>query len=424
MTRRTPHCSCWKWVATAIRCAAVVLLGLLAADGLGTRIAWGQSDRSVGQDSGTAEKIRFATFNVSLNRQRPGKLSDDLASGTSVQAQKLAAIIQEVRPDVLLLCEFDYEPSGRAIRAFHDLYLARSQEGREPLMYPHHYSAPVNTGVPTGMDLNQNGSTDDADDAFGYGKFPGQYGMLVFSRFEFDPAEVRTFQLFRWIDLPNAKLPRNPDGSSYYPAAALELLRLSSKSHWGLPLRIRGETVHLLAAHPTPPAFDGPEQRNRLRNSAEIRLWADYIDPQRSGYLKDDQGRAGGLPERAKFVIVGDLNSDPIDGDGRGILQLLEHPLVGRNPAPTSRGAVEAAGQSPQFNRHHQAPAEQDTADFSVPRGPGNLRVDYVLPSHNLRYLAGGVFWPAADELGHDLVDATDHRLVWADITLDPSDSN
>jgi hypothetical protein len=29
-----------------------------------------------------------------------------------------------------------------------------------------------------------------------------------------------------------------------------------------------------------------------------------------------------------------------------------------------------------------------------------------------------GVFWPAAGEPGHDLVDLSDHRMVWMDVEL------
>src|SRR2546430_1237691 len=78
-------------------------------------------------------------------------------------------------------------------------------------------------------------------------------------------------------------------GEGFYSDEELEALRLSSKSHWDVPVRTgRGETVHLLAAHPTPPGFDGPEQRNVLRNHDEIRFWADYVDPRAGGYIYDD----------------------------------------------------------------------------------------------------------------------------------------
>ena len=42
-------------------------------------------------------------------------------------------------------------------------------------------------------------------------------------------------------------------------AAEREVFRLSSKSHWDVPLRVGGEVVHFLVSHPTPPVFDGPD---------------------------------------------------------------------------------------------------------------------------------------------------------------------
>jgi hypothetical protein len=187
----------------------------------------------------------------------------------------------------------------------------------------------------------------------------------------------------------------------------------------------------LLVSHPTPPGFDGPEDRNGRRNHDEIRLWADYIDPARSAYLYDDRGQRGGLAPGASFVIAGDLNADPLDGGSiRGAIdQLLEHPRVHREAAtgrltPRSQGAVEAARRQGGANRTQAGEAALDTADFSD-RGNsvGNLRVDYVLPSADLEVCASGVYWPRPDDPEFSLVNddasaSSDHRLVWIDLAL------
>ena len=55
-----------------------------------------------------------------------------------------------------------------------------------------------------------------------------------------------------------------------------------------------------------------------------------------------------------------------------------------------------------------------DTADFSD-TSPGNLRVDYVLPSADLTVCASGVVWPT-EETGPAM--SSDHRLVWIDVAL------
>ncbi|MEE2842998.1 MAG: endonuclease/exonuclease/phosphatase family protein, partial [Planctomycetota bacterium] len=44
--------------------------------------------------------VRFATFNVSMNRGGSGELLADLQAGESEQIKKVAAVIRIVRPDV------------------------------------------------------------------------------------------------------------------------------------------------------------------------------------------------------------------------------------------------------------------------------------------------------------------------------------
>lgn len=54
-----------------------------------------------------AEPIRVATFNASLSRKGPGLLLRDIQVGKNKQLRNVIAIIQTVRPDILLLNEFD-----------------------------------------------------------------------------------------------------------------------------------------------------------------------------------------------------------------------------------------------------------------------------------------------------------------------------
>ena len=365
-----------------------------------------------------SEPIRVATFNTSLNRPAAGQLANDLRDGNDAQAWQVAAIVQRVRPDVLLLNEFDYDPQnpGGSWRLFQNLYLAVDQDGQQGIRYPHHFVAPVNTGLPSGFDWDKDGT----EDGFGHGAFPGQYGMLVASRYPIDRDAVRTFQHFLWKDMPQAMLPADPEtGSDYYGPAELMAFRLSSKSHWDVPIRIGDSTVHFLVCHPTPPVFDGPEDRNGSRNHDEIRLFADYIAPRRSPYIYDDQRRFGGLPPDAAFIIAGDLNADPDDGDSAefAVRQLIEHPRIRSTPVPSSRGGIEQAQVQAEANAQHVGDAAYDTGDFPD-QNVGNLRVDYVLPSRNLDVLDAGVYWPASSQSGFALVAASDHRLVWVDVRL------
>ena len=367
--------------------------------------------------------VRFASFNVSHHRKHSGDLAEHLSSGHNRKSQQVAEILQIVRPDVVLLNEFDFEESRMAAKHFTTLYLEVSQNGQPPIEYPHTYSASVNTGIDSGLDLNHDGKTGSAADCYGYGDHPGQYGMLVLSKYPFDKEHVRTLQKFLWKDMPNANLPVDPKSKRpYYSKAELDVFRLSSKSHWDIPIRIRDQTIHFLAAHPTPPVFDGPEDRNGKRNHDEIRLFADYVDPQRSGYLYDDERQFGGLGRDASFVIAGDYNADPVDGDSSAfaIRQLTNHPLIDATMTPTSDGAKEQSQKQGGANKSHQGNPKHDTADFGDRgRGSGNLRIDYVLPSKNLRPKNGGVFWPRSDRDEFKLIDASDHRLVWLDVALD-----
>ena len=78
------------------------------------------------------------------------------------------------------------------------------------------------------------------------------------------------------------------------------MLRLSSKSHWDVPVRVGAAVIHFLVCHPTPPVFDGPEDRNGARNSDEIRFWSDYIAG--AQYIHEDAGVKGGLANDAHFA--------------------------------------------------------------------------------------------------------------------------
>lgn len=360
--------------------------------------------------------LRVATFNTSLNAERPGELIEQLRAG-SANARKIAAVIQRQRPDLVLLNEFDYDATGVAARLFQQDYLAIGQHGEQPIEYPYQFTAEVNTGVPSGLDLDDDGDSEGPADAWGFGAHPGQYGMLVLSRHPIDAQAVRSFRLLRWAALPGAKRPMRPDGNTpYYSDATWQQLRLSSKSHWDVPVQTPFGRLHFLVSHPTPPAFQGPERRNSLRNFDEIRLWAEYLGATDAPWLVDDAGRCGGLPADARFVIAGDQNADPLDGASLpgAIQQLLEHPRVLRQPAPRSAGAVAAGAHDRGVNLGHRSDPAEDTSSFSA--GVGNLRVDYVLPSIGFDIVASGVFWPLPGEPGSDWLDASDHRMVWVDL--------
>lgn len=358
-----------------------------------------------------AKTIRVCSYNVALAQSSEGRLAALLRGGASSSAKRVAEVVQLIQPDVLLLNEFDYDANGTGMTRMNDLYFNVSQKGLDPQNYPHRYAAISNTGIHSGFDLDNDGEVDDSPgdqsyggDAFGFGEFPGKFAMAVFSKYPIDLEAVRTFEEVLWKDIPGALLPPDPEDSdndgdltSFYTEEDLGVFRISSKSHWDLPIQVLGTTFHFLVSHPTPPVFDGAEDRNGRRNHDEIRLWADYLTPGAAEYL------GGGLAADARFVVAGDQNADPTRGDSidGAINQLLEHPRVAGDFVPERTGAVTPS------NRF-------DTATF-------RLRVDYVLPSKAGFSIEGGaVFWPTGNQDGANAVTVSDHRPVYLDLKLVP----
>ena len=423
-----------------------------------------------------ADSVRFATFNASLNRDASGQLLSDLsnplATGVSStvskriqQAHNVAEIIQRVNPDILLVNEFDFDQNGvagtssvpsalgyssNAAQLFQDNYLSASHGNAvrgttSGIEFAYRYTPTTNTGLASGFDLNNNGVVAGGDDAYGFGNFAGQYGFTIYSKYEI--VSVRTFQTFKWKDMPGNLLTNDPslganNLANYYSPAEIDALRLSSKNHVDVTVRINGQDVHFLTAHPTPPTFDGSEDKNGKRNHDEIKFWADYING--ADYIYDDQGGTGGLAAGAKFVIAGDYNADPLDGDSfaSAINQLLTDPLINTSVTPESAGGIQAATDphnNGSANQSQSGDPRYDTADFSD-SAPGNLRVDYVLPSANLDIEGAGIFWPTdgnqsdTNNTGElfDLVGtynnvglyaglpSSDHKSVYVDVTINP----
>jgi hypothetical protein len=344
-------------------------------------------------EAALAETLRFATWNVDMSRDGPGLLLRDiLAREPDVIAA--AAVLAQTQPDVILLTGFDYDLGGAALAAFADL------AGETGAAYPHRLAFAPNAGLATGLDLDGDGRAGGPRDAQGYGEFAGQGGMALLSRLPLDDAAHRDFSAFLWRDLPGA-IP---------PDDMVPMQRLSSVGHWDLAIRLPdGRRVRLWAWHATPPVFDGPEDRNGRRNHDEAAFWLRYLD-----------GDLPVSPEEAPFVLMGDANLDPADGDGRpeALLELLGHPRI-IDPAPRSAGGPAAAIRDGGANAGHRGDAALDTADWrDGPEDPGNLRVDYVLPSAEWRVLDAGVWWPEAEPEAGIAALASRHRVVWVDVEL------
>lgn len=373
--------------------------------------------------------VRIATFNIEDVRQ------EDVVRSDNPRLKAVAEVIQRIGPNILFLNEIAYDmpgapgfkegdqPGQNAAR-FIENYLSIPQApGLTPIRYKA-FMAPVNTGLFSGMDLDNDGKVTDSfpvppgtkpdgwpgpqtaggraygNDCWGFGTFPGQYGMalLVDERLTIDDAHVRTFQNLPWDYVTGNLIPNKADGTPWFTEEEKAVARLSSKSHWDVPVKLpNGSELHVFCSHPTPPVFDGPEDRNGRRNHDEIRFWMDYItnDP----YIVDDNSKYGGFGSDAPFVIVGDLNADPKKGDSfkNPIAKLLSTRRVTRDFTPKSD--VEIAGLEP-----------TDTSMFK-------MRVDYVLPSKELKVTDGGI-WRAMPSTGANGKFPSDHFPVWIDVVV------
>ena len=209
-------------------------------------------------------------------------------------------MIAKAKPDILALQGLDWDHDQLALNALAD---ALGQAGQA---FPHRLALRPNTGLRTGLDHDGDGRIYGPRDAQGFGRYPGQGGMAILSRFPIDRAAVQDFTPLLWADLPGADLPR-VDGHLFPSDDIYAVQRLSSVGHWDVPLVIGDTRLRLLTFHASPPVFDGPEDRNGRRNADEIRFWRLYLD----GAIP------GRTPPADQFVILGDANLDPVDGDGR-----------------------------------------------------------------------------------------------------------
>ena len=320
---------------------------------------------------------RLATYNTGLGRDGPGLLLKDILD-QDADILALAEVIGTVSPDILLLTGFDNDFQNRAINAFN---------GLEGLGYPFIYAPLGNAGAQSGLDIDGNGYQRDWNDAWGFGRFEGAEGMALLSRFPV--VSSRRFDTLKWQDF--GPVPRNPNGTAFYGDDLWPQLRLASHSLWDVELALPSGPLRIIAAHPTPPVFDGEEDANGHRNAAEISFLARYLSGEP---FRDDSGLSAPL-STPFFAVLADLNADPERGDSRpdALRGLLASPHL-QDPRPLATTTGSAA----------------TTAWDS----PANMRVDYVLPSAALTVLGSGVFWPADSTLLEAA--ETSHRLVWVDI--------
>lgn len=307
-----------------------------------------------------AEGLRLALWQAGLSRAGPGLLLRDALREPGRDDPQIAALratLDRADADVLVLLAVDWDARLAALAAV-NAGLARP--------YPHLFALAPNTGVATGLDMDGDGRLGGPRDAQGYGRFAGQAGMAVLSRYPLGTAQ--DFSQLLWRDLPGAVLPVL-DGAPFPSAAAQAVQRLSTVGHWAVPVDTPAGRLHLLVSHPTPPIFDGPEDRNGLRNHDEARFWMQFLD---GGY---------GTPDGAP-VLMTEAGIDPARDQHRpDALRALLGDARLQDPLPG-----------------------ETTTEW---KGVGAVRSSFILPAASLRVTDAGVIRDAV---------ASRHALVWVDV--------
>ena len=340
------------------------------------------------------DTLRIATLHTDLSRDGPALLLRDILKGDDPQIAALCQVMADVRPDIVVLQDVDFDLNLHALRALRDSI------ARDGPLYPHLFARQPNSGLFSGLDMDGDGRLGEPEDAMGYGEFAGEGGMAILSRWPMDEAGAQDFTQFLWRDLPGALLPLRADGTPFPSRDVQAQMRLASVGQWVVPVQMPDATLHLLTFHANTPVFDGPQDRNGRRNHDELRFWLHYLD-----------GALGPAPKE-RFVLLGDANQDPQDGEGikDAIRALLADPRL-QDPAPRRSGPAP-------HDPSHQSDPRHDTVAWPMPV-PGHLRVSYILPSSDWHVVASGVHWPDdATPQGAIAAAASRHRMVWVDLAL------
>lgn len=360
----------------------------------------------------TPEKVRIAQFN--LREMTTYKLMTQ----TDVQANAAAEIIARFSPDILSINELQFDIQGIPSASSPGAPSNTSWGGfnvpgaENPKRLGDRVHA---AGGPSYENLFQSvgnsgfywqGSTLGLDWYIlrGWGEFPGRFNTAILSRFPILVDQVRVIADFAWEDLPDNKiaLMKTETGIDVPPGFPLFEKALNI-----VPVQLGDVVLHLVLLHPVAPAFD---PINTYRNYDELHALRLFLDGQLPGVEP--------LPADAKFVIIGDLNADPEEGDsiGGAIQQILSHPDV-TNVFPAGSGTK---GKGGKYNSYLSGCGRDDGSTVTDPGAKYQMQLDYVLPSKNLgEPLDSLLFWPnhTTDPEDFELrCQASDHSFLYVDL--------
>lgn len=297
----------------------------------------------------------------------------DIQRGKDAQLIALAEILQSVRPDVLVLTKVDFDAELQTAKALQSF-----------LNFEYSFALPPNSMTPSALDLDGDGKS---GDRFTWVRYAGEGAMLLLSQHPILPH----FHLndLLWKDVPEALMPIRADATPFPSPAAQEVMPIVGQGLWVVQIGERTEdSFTLVAFQNQTPVFDGPEDMNGLRSSAQLGLLSKVMD-----------GTYGAFPDQ-RFALIGNSNLDPNRGQGdrEAMRALLRDPRL-QDPMPSSPLGDDAT-------------AIWDKA--------GNMRVSYILPSKDWIVPRAAVVWPSEGPLHIAAEQASRHRLIWMDLTPSP----
>ena len=216
--------------------------------------------------------VRFSTFNASLNRSNAGDLVADLSTPGNQQAANVAEI----------------DPAGPARRAAGQRVRLRPggaaacsrpttcpcpTTASAPIDYPYRYIAPSRTpGSPRATTSTTTDRSVAPTTPSGSASSPGQFGMAVYSKYPIDDRQgpdVPALPVEGHAGRAASRRPAHCRSADWYSPAELGVFRLSSKSHWDLPIQHRRADRPLPGEPPDAAgvrrASGGPQRASQLR---------------------------------------------------------------------------------------------------------------------------------------------------------------
>lgn len=358
---------------------------------------------------------RIAQFNLR-------ELSTDKIVATShPQVDAAAKIVARFHPDVVCLNEMQFDianvptsgmPGAKSAKpgtfstaeSNATRIAARIAAENPEAIYPYALITVGNSGFAWS---GPRPSTEPGSDWYslrGWGEYRGRFNTIVLSKFPIVTDQVRIITDVAWDAIPKNSIAQMKTDTGLDVPAGYPVFE---KSLNVIPLDIHGKTTYLVMSHPTAPAF---WSINPYRHEDELRALALFLDGQLPGVES--------VPQGSPFVLIGDLNADPEEGDSRpgAIARVLAHDRL----EPWFPEGAGTMGKNPTFNTYVSGCGKGDGSSVGDPSSRFQMQIDYILPSKEIgRAQGGAVFFPNRAESQEDFdlaCRASDHMFLYVDL--------